>query len=455
METTQNGEWRIGIDDTDSIEGGCTTHFAFTFLKKIKNKIQLTEYPLLIRLNPNVPWKTRGNGAVGIRFKATKKEALSIFEIIKSMLPPANEKLNRNSGAVLLHNSAITKEHLLFTEKAITTSIKIQDALELIKKSATDYIGKGNYRGLIGALAVASYEFKNDYTYELLLYRMPSNYGTPRKVEIETIKNLELNWSPKVFSNYDFETETPLILPRGKDPVLLGIRGESVMALKNAVKTLNILEPIQGGMIFKTNQATDDHFSRLNSTTLAPYNVYGATVKVTSKPERLVGGHVRFLAENVENNNQFWVVAYEPSKRLRKTVSQLLPNDLLWVGGGIRDETFEGKHTLNLEKIVVLRTLPEQKKKNPSCPVCGKSLTSKGKNQGYKCKKCNKNYPHLKPIIYYVKRNIRPGLHLPPLSAQRHLTKPLERYNYSKKPVKTPPPKINEILITPSFITIN
>ena len=55
----------IGIDDTDNRSGGCTTHLAFKVTEQILRKTNacFIDYPLLIRLNPNVPWKTRGNAA--------------------------------------------------------------------------------------------------------------------------------------------------------------------------------------------------------------------------------------------------------------------------------------------------------------------------------------------------------------------------------------------------------
>src|ERR687890_2462891 len=61
----------IGFDDTDSLRGRCTTQLAFKitdYLLREKNA-DFLDYPLLIRLNPNIPWKTRGNGAVCLRLK--------------------------------------------------------------------------------------------------------------------------------------------------------------------------------------------------------------------------------------------------------------------------------------------------------------------------------------------------------------------------------------------------
>ena len=57
----------IGIDDTDSINGGCTTWVATEIIKEL-SEFDLIGHPRLVRLNPNVPWKTRGNGAVSFTF---------------------------------------------------------------------------------------------------------------------------------------------------------------------------------------------------------------------------------------------------------------------------------------------------------------------------------------------------------------------------------------------------
>src|SRR3989442_11452892 len=57
----------IGIDDTDSLQGMCTTFLATEIVRDLTQDFDLIGYPRLVRLNPNMPWKTRGNGAVCIR----------------------------------------------------------------------------------------------------------------------------------------------------------------------------------------------------------------------------------------------------------------------------------------------------------------------------------------------------------------------------------------------------
>ena len=60
----------VGVDDTDSLQGMCTTFLATEIIRDLTEDFDLIGYPRLVRLNPNIPWKTRGNGAVCLRFGA-------------------------------------------------------------------------------------------------------------------------------------------------------------------------------------------------------------------------------------------------------------------------------------------------------------------------------------------------------------------------------------------------
>src|SRR2546426_8657431 len=56
----------LGVDDTDSLRGMCTTFLATELVRALPG-LDLIGFPRLVRLNPNIPWKTRGNGAVCLR----------------------------------------------------------------------------------------------------------------------------------------------------------------------------------------------------------------------------------------------------------------------------------------------------------------------------------------------------------------------------------------------------
>ena len=74
------------------MQSGCTTYLATYLIEEIINKGgQIIDLPNLIRLNPDVPFKTRGNGAVAIRFD---------FEIIELSTSPDGYNIGMNCGEV-------------------------------------------------------------------------------------------------------------------------------------------------------------------------------------------------------------------------------------------------------------------------------------------------------------------------------------------------------------------
>ena len=53
----------ISIDDTDSREGMCTTYLCAILMDELKEYGNIRGSPILIRLNPTIPYKTRGNAS--------------------------------------------------------------------------------------------------------------------------------------------------------------------------------------------------------------------------------------------------------------------------------------------------------------------------------------------------------------------------------------------------------
>ena len=86
----------IGLDDTDSTKGGCTTYLAALLIEKLESfDVKFIDYPALIRLNPNVPWKTRGNGALCLRFSCD---------------PVCEEEIKESATTLWEENSAIQEK---------------------------------------------------------------------------------------------------------------------------------------------------------------------------------------------------------------------------------------------------------------------------------------------------------------------------------------------------------
>ena len=127
----------IGLDDTDSTKGGCTTYLAALLIEKLgKFNVQFTDYPGLIRLNPNVPWKTRGNGALCLRFsyepafeEEIKEAAIDLWEKNSAIKEKGTDPRNR-----FFKGQEIPEELRFFAKKTETSIVTLKEAMALIKK---------------------------------------------------------------------------------------------------------------------------------------------------------------------------------------------------------------------------------------------------------------------------------------------------------------------------------
>ncbi|MDP6457987.1 MAG: hypothetical protein QGF78_01460, partial [Candidatus Bathyarchaeota archaeon] len=77
----------IGIDDTDSLSGGCTTYIAARLIDVLNGLgARFVDYPNLLRLNPNVPWKTRGNGSICLRVEVNQSREEKLHRMILELV---------------------------------------------------------------------------------------------------------------------------------------------------------------------------------------------------------------------------------------------------------------------------------------------------------------------------------------------------------------------------------
>ena len=427
----------IGFDDTDSPKGGCTTYIAALLVEKFRTVgVKFLDYPNLIRLNPNVPWKTRGNGALCLRIECLEDNIKKIKEIVTNTID-ANSELNyvgTDPGIVFL-SGRIPKKIIEFTKKAKQSVISTNKALRLAESVKAETFGFKKGRGIIGGLAAIGDCLQKDHTFEIIAYRIPENLNQSRKVQPSSVKNMDRQ-SPNTFNNIDPETGRILITPRGPDPILCGIRGESPQAVKMAFEMLKIEEPIERWMIFRTNQGTDAHLQRISKVReIKQYNSVVAQGFVSRKPRIIQGGHVIFSVK--DDTGEVDCAAYKPTVALCKVARKLIMGDFLNVYGGVRPSSQNFSLTVNLEKISILHLEPKMSFVNPICPECGKRLKSMGTNQGFKCDKCGFRSSKYMKLMRKIERGLECGLYITSPRSQRHLTKPYSRYGKEK----TCPPK--------------
>jgi len=424
----------IGFDDTDSPRGGCTTYIAALIIEGLhKLGVSFLDYPGLVRLNPNVPWKTRGNGALCLRVMCEEHLQDELKEcVIQTVEEEADLTYEGTDPGIVFLPGEVPGEIEDFAKRAITGLVEKDEALHLVKKHGAEAFGFKKGRGIIGGLAAIGEQLKGDHTYELIAYRTPENRGTPRRIETSSVIEMDRKLGRLVFSNVDYETGRILITPHGPDPVLYGIRGETAEAVRHGHELVVSEEPIERWVIFRTNQGTDAHIRRAVSISeVKPYNPVRVSGEVSGTPRIIKGGHVIFKIK--DETGQIDCAAYEPTGSLRKAARNLIIGDLIEIYGGVRPPSPRNPLTINVEKIRVLKLAPLRVFQNPLCPVCGKRTKSMGRGKGFECKRCGFHGRNLKKIVVEKARQLKLGLYITSPRSQRHLTKPLSRYGQEKR----------------------
>jgi tRNA(Ile2)-agmatinylcytidine synthase len=428
--------FHVGMDDTDSSEGMCTTFLCYSAIKRLLKKggTQLMDYPHLIRLNPNIPWKTRGNAALSLQFKTTLPGD-EVFDFFGNMVQEFATSPRANSGLVLHEGRAIPREVEEFSRHALFSVASLREARRLVTKFQMQSLELRRGQGLVGALSSIGNLLSFDHTFELIAYRR--NLQKKRHLDLGKVVQMSEARFPETFNNYDQVFDRVMIIPHGPDPVLCGIRGESAHGVLHAFQDLLPVENLLGYIIFRSNQGTGEHLNQtLDLGNAIPYSSGKVAGTVLTDPVTEMGGHVFFQLGN--DNGEISCACYEPTADFRNVIARLTKGDVVEVAGGIRKPTSVHPKMLNLELLKPLKIQPLISLLNPLCPSCRVALKSKGRNQGMACKRCSYSVDTFKKRRQEKKRELDLKLYIPPIKAHRHLTKPLHRYLLSPKKFKIP-----------------
>lgn len=410
----------ISIDDTDSRElGMCTTYVGNMIANKLSHEGATITDKNLIRLNPAAKHKTRGNASVAIHFK--EYDAHKAFEIAENItFANAQTDDDMTNPAVLLYDEdEVPDEIAQFTDKAIHELLSISEAAALIEKHTINCSYKGNGRGRIGALAaMGSQNNIEEWTYECINYRSPDRWGSERRVDYDSIFAVSDAYYPQIWDTVDKTQGYPVAIPKTPCPILYGIRGESPYIVEKASDEINS-EQVYDRCTYRTNQGTDVHLQDAQTIEQTAENkAYKLmNLHVSKEATTIEGGHVFITLEDM-NGSEIEAIAFEPTKQFRNKIRNLRIEDVLDVCGEITDGA------LKIEKFK-LKSQNNTKKQNPKCPQCNNSMSSAGRNQGFRCKSCKTHAPQ-KEIIT-VDRDIKLGWHEVPPCARRHISEPLIR----------------------------
>ena len=429
----------VAADDTDSTRGNCTTFLATEIIRVLvfEEGMDLIGYPRLVRLNPAVPWKTRGNGALVMEFgKGIGKKTFIgrigdqdlfchenkdgwepdpglILGRIRPILEEFHDPVDSDPGIVVSEVRSSPE----FYGRGVARIVLRADVMEEIGRIGARTLTMGCGRGLIGCICGMAWT-PGDHTYELLAYRPRERWGTERKFNRESIRKADTG-IPSSFNSWEERGRRVAMVPSTPCPVMYGFRGDDPAELIRGHDVIGT-EPQSRWVVFLTNQGTDDHLivrpSREEFTPNSSYLVGGTVLSV----RKIEGGHV-FVRVHTDVGD-IECGAYAPSREFRHALTWLAPGDEVEVAGELRDDP----RTLNIEKLHVVSLSDEYAKvSNPVCPVCGRAMSSVGRGRGYRCRRCGTKFPE--PITEKRTRWIVPGWYEPPAEARRHLSKPLKR----------------------------
>ena len=403
----------IGIDDTDSERGLCTTYLAAVLMERLRSLGDIKGLPMLVRLNPCARFKTRGNAALAFELESDRPEEVKETALQAVLELSDFSGANTNPGLVVADR--VTPQMKAFYRRAVTEILEIGVARALLQGEGIWYRGFKKGRGLIGALAAVGAELP-DFTYELIAYRERRRWGTPRVIDQESVWMADALTYPRTWDTVDHHNKRIVFAPHTGDPVLFGIRGSDPDAIEEAFQIIKS-EPWERRVLYRTNQGTDAHILKGDISTVQDSQSYRLCGVVAEAAQVIEGGHLFFFLQNGEGHLK--CAAFEPTKNFRSMVKRLAPGDELEVFGAVRDGT------LNLEKMNLLQLAEQEVLVAPSCPQCGKRMESAGRGQGYRCRRCDTKAEGRERKL--LLRDLDTGFYEVPPSARRHLSKPLVR----------------------------
>ena len=418
-------ELHIGIDDTDSEKGGCTTYTAAVLFQELLGRgFKPSDFPWLVRLNPNIPWKTRGNGALAIHFFIDEEQIEDVHRIAMETVDKTTvASAHGTDPAIAFLKGQVPRALREYSTRALHDVLSVREARAVARRAGAEVHALMGVRGLIGSLAAIGADLESvEHTFEIIAYRISENLGYPRRIDHDSVKLMNSKYGNRTFNNLDSESGRVLVSPHGLDPVLLGIRGYSPNDVLGAFKELQLNEEIERVMIFRTNQGTDAHLGKTRKAVdLKPHQSGALTGRVDDVPRVLRGGHVIFRLR--DDSGLIDCAVYRPTGSLAMAARDLLPGDTVSVYGGVR-RWREGTPTLNVEKLEVLHMVEKIQHANPMCSSCGGRCESMGRGQGLRCKKCGQRNEYVSKIQVRQERHLQSTIYVPPPRARRHLTMP-------------------------------
>jgi len=396
--------YRVGLDDTDSHDGGCTTHDLNSLITLLRSEISSFEENerRLVRLWPYAERRTRGNAALCLIATVSKRHSDDFLSILEEWVPEPGADDDRSSARpAIVVGSGVPPVNWYWD--AVRSHVKLQSRIESVGETRFKIFTKSESpHGVIGASAAVAWPVLS-HTWELVAWRNEQEIGSDRAVDPEIIGMLGERF-PGTFANRDPTTGRCLVAPRTPCPVLYGIRGSNQTTLVDAhnwLQSFAEIEEAPASAVHRTNQCSDDHLTGTGRGTVTTTPVVGA------------GGHASLHVRGELGSDH--LVAFKESGPVNDLLRELQVGDRIgWAGM----QSPEG--SIHLERMILKDPVPIIDGR-PTC--CGVAMKSTGRRSRLRCIRCGK----LESRIWATKQERARGSWREPLpSNRRHLAKPLD-----------------------------
>jgi tRNA(Ile2)-agmatinylcytidine synthase len=405
---------RLGLDDTDHVDEGCTTSSFDELLSEIQEAMNCDILERrLVRLWPFAERRTRGNGALGAIIDIPDKNEVLLEKICNDWFdrlltkvagyPPS--KIPAAPCLVISFDKA--PEHWYWD--AVRGYVNPENILREAGNTGIILLLENEISGVVGACAAISWESNPHSSWELIAWRDDSSLGSERRVSSRSVSQLE-SLFPGTFLNRDPTKGKGLIAPRTPCPVLYGIRGSSSSEVERAhiwLQSEKGVESCKSYAIHRSNQISDDHIESTRSGL------------VICKPRETKGGHARVSVYS--RGKSLNLVAFREGGPVNRLLRTLEPGDkITWVGLRSPDGS------IHLERLRIDSATPRIFSR-PIC--CRRTMRSSGRNQGLRCLSCGRKEKKTWYSIHFDDIHEYPsGKWLEPTpSNRRHLSRPLSQ----------------------------
>lgn len=401
----------LGLDDTDTLNAGCTTFSLHHLLTQLPNHVEIGELRL-VRLWPFAQQRTRGNAAVAVELNTS-----NVNDLIRFLDAHWASELQPLAGAITdtdehkrlqspTDPGMVWFEHLPVPSDFYLHAVRRHVRLDEVPEATRSWGGMGR----IGATAAVLWP-QRYITWEAIAWRQEKKWNTTERKVCEDalgqVSNLE-----GTFLTRDPRTQRSLISPRSTCPVLFGVRGrteDSAALSASMLIEAESTEAVLSSRVFATNQASDDHLGTMHTAEVSSIEILPrGTTAINTKAG-------------------VWM-AFSESGDVKKLAQTLKPGDTI-EGFGLAPE--EGVLHLEKLRIAVKKTLLIR----PTCPKCDRTMKSMGQGQGVRCPECKLRQEvgwDAAPLNEENSNWVQP-----PSDSRRHLAQPLEwkeSIKHSNKP---------------------